>query len=453
MRKSLKYNLYMILLLVILIFKGIPSFAQNIDSLKLELNNAKNDTTKLSVLLELVENISDDNVWPIYNKQMLELSEKLIKNNNELIQKKGKKCLADAYNNIGFMYNNQGDIPNALDYFGKSLKLQEELGYKQGIAELLSNIGVIYYLQNELEKALDFYLKSLKLREEIGDKNAIANSLSNIGNLFYTQKNMSRALYYSDRSLKLQEEIGDKEGMAYSLNNLGTIYFYKNNIEDALGVYYRSKQIREEIGDEQGVAASQHNIATAYLKLAAQKGSKTINKKHLAMALSNADSSLLISKKLGFPANIRNAERLLSRIDSLRGNFSEAFEHYKQYIFYRDSITNEGTRKASIKNQLKYEFDKKEAVINEQQEKERAVAKEKDRFQQIIIISVIVGLLVVMLFAAFIFRTLKVTRHQKLIIEEKQKEILDSIHYAKRIQTSLLPTEKYIEKSLAQLNK
>ena len=40
---------------------------------------------------------------------------------------------------------------------------------------------------------------------------------------------------------------------------------------------------------------------------------------------------------------------------------------------------------------------------------------------------------------------------QKQIIEEKQKDIMDSIHYAKRIQTSLLPTEKYIDKSINRL--
>ncbi len=38
----------------------------------------------------------------------------------------------------------------------------------------------------------------------------------------------------------------------------------------------------------------------------------------------------------------------------------------------------------------------------------------------------------------------------KQIIEEKQKEILDSIHYAKRIQKSLLPSEKFIDLTLKQ---
>lgn len=42
---------------------------------------------------------------------------------------------------------------------------------------------------------------------------------------------------------------------------------------------------------------------------------------------------------------------------------------------------------------------------------------------------------------------------QKEIIEEKNKDITASITYAKRIQESLLPTEKYIDKNLKRLKK
>jgi hypothetical protein len=40
---------------------------------------------------------------------------------------------------------------------------------------------------------------------------------------------------------------------------------------------------------------------------------------------------------------------------------------------------------------------------------------------------------------------------QKRIIEEKQAEIVDSIHYARRIQGSVITSEKYIEKILKRL--
>ena len=44
------------------------------------------------------------------------------------------------------------------------------------------------------------------------------------------------------------------------------------------------------------------------------------------------------------------------------------------------------------------------------------------------------------------------TLKEKLSLEEKNKEVLDSIRYAKRIQTALLTSEKYIERKLNELN-
>jgi hypothetical protein len=72
----------------------------------------------------------------------------------------------------------------------------------------------------------------------------------------------------------------------------------------------------------------------------------------------------------------------------------------------------------------------------------------------------------VIAFSGFVFNRFRVTQKQKSIIEkqktlvdeafaqleEKNREVMDSIHYAKRIQTALLPNEKYIERKLNQLN-
>ena len=42
---------------------------------------------------------------------------------------------------------------------------------------------------------------------------------------------------------------------------------------------------------------------------------------------------------------------------------------------------------------------------------------------------------------------------QKDIVVEKQKEILDSIYYAEKIQKALITSEKYIEKTLERIHK
>ena len=76
-------------------------------------------------------------------------------------------------------------------------------------------------------------------------------------------------------------------------------------------------------------------------------------------------------------------------------------------------------------------------------------------------------LLIVVIFSLFLFKRFKVTERQKTIIEkqkklvdnaynelhEKNKEVMDSIRYAKRIQTALITSEKYIANSLNRLIK
>jgi hypothetical protein len=47
----------------------------------------------------------------------------------------------------------------------------------------------------------------------------------------------------------------------------------------------------------------------------------------------------------------------------------------------------------------------------------------------------------------------KQIQEQKKEIEQKNKDIIDSIHYAKRIQTSLMPTDKYIDRNINRNNR
>ena len=69
-----------------------------------------------------------------------------------------------------------------------------------------------------------------------------------------------------------------------------------------------------------------------------------------------------------------------------------------------------------------------------------------------------IGTVLVIVFFVFIFRSLQIARKQKDIIfaqkhlvEEKQREVLDSIYYARRIQKALMPSEWYIAKNLRSL--
>ena len=88
----------------------------------------------------------------------------------------------------------------------------------------------------------------------------------------------------------------------------------------------------------------------------------------------------------------------------------------------------------------------------------KSILKVMQKRQKIIMLSVIAVLILVLIFSIFIYRSFlqkkkanKEILYQKNIIEEKQKEILDSIYYARRIQRALITSEKYIARNLKEM--
>mgnify|MGYP002359253748 FL=1 len=437
---------------------------RTIDSLKLALKNANHDTTRCNILYEMIEAENDYKIWSVYNDQLLKLSEKgaTVSGPTTSIKIFYLKHLAGALNNIGFLSRNQGDIPKALDYYHRSLKIEEEIKNKEGIAISLSNIGVIYNYQGDIPKALDYFHKSLNIQEEIKDKLGIATSLNFIGLIYNNQGNIPKALQHFHRSLKIQEEIKDKQGFANSLNNIGNIYNNQGDIPNALEYFQMSLKIQEEIKDKDGIAGSLNSIANAML----QNG-------RVGDALDFATRSLQTAKELGYPENINAAANTLKSIYKKKNNYKDAFEMYELEIQMRDSISNTETKKASIKKQFQYQYEKKAAADSVKNAEEQKVKNAQLTAQQAQLkqektqrFALYGGLLLVVAFLGFVFNRFKITQKQKVIIEEqkvlvdnackhleeKNKEVMDSIRYAKRIQTALMTNEKYITKALEKLS-
>jgi serine phosphatase RsbU (regulator of sigma subunit) len=224
----------------------------------------------------------------------------------------------------------------------------------------------------------------------------------------------------------------------------------------------------KELEDKGGIASNLGNIGSIYTSLKKYKEAEN----YLLQALAIADSIVILKEKMHF-------EISLSELYSQTGKDKKAFEHFKNYIEARDTLINQD-KSREIMN---FEFAKKEAATKAEQEKKDVLAAAESRKQKIIIWSVISGLLLVIFFTGFIFRSLRITRKQKNIIESQkikvdetneelhkqneeilaqrneienqkhlievhQKEIVDSITYAKRIQDAILPPIELIKQKL-----
>lgn len=355
--------------------------------------------------------------------------------------------IANSLHLLAIIYGNKGDIAKSLEYQSKSLKIHESLGNKLGIAQCLNDIGVMYKEQGDLIKAIEYTTKALKLFEEAKSKDGTAIALNLLASLYYHQKNLTKSLELFNKSLQIRLELNDKRGIAECLNNIGFIYNAQADIPKALDFYHKSLKIEEEIGDKDGMTYALNHIGVIYFE-----------RKNYSKALEYCKRSMKVSEELGFPEKIRNAAEKLSEIYSAMGDHKNAVINYKLYITMRDSINNIATKKASIKTQLKYEFDKKALADSLQLAETKKLSKAqlaeseaKLKQQKTQRFALIIGLSLVLVFLGYTYvrflhsqKQKRLIEQQKIIVDQSQKKILDSINYAKKIQNSILPSSEEI---------
>ena len=292
--------------------------------------------------------------------------------------------IASAMNNIGYVFNDIGDIPNALAAFHESLIIKEKIGHKIGIVTALNNIAFMYEHQDEAAKALEAYNQALKLSEEIKDENGIADILSNIGYLYGQQNEYEKAHEYYARALKMDSLTGNLSGVASSLNNIGRILKRKGEKEKAMSHYLKSLAIRDSMNNQRAATSVLINIADLEMENGDRPG-----------AILHANQSLELAQELGYPDRISGAASLLSEIYKISKNYSMALDMYELHISMRDSINNEETQKATIRQQTKYEFEKMQLVKDQREKDQKRKAKEarqrRDNLQYSVIL---LGLLV-----------------------------------------------------------
>jgi Tetratricopeptide repeat len=470
---------------LLFMFIGTISFAQNsrLDSLlNAQQQNKLNDTNKVKTY-NLIS-------WEYFITSNLDESQKYAEKSIALATSlnflKGK---AEAINYTGNIHAQKAEYPAALNCYKKSIEIKKQINDQKGIAAGYNNIGNVLWSQGNIPEALKYQLEALKIRELIANIKGISQSFINLSNIYLSQKNYDEALKYTFKALALQKTMDDPFLLGTTYNNLGNIYSQKFDYANSTKYHLLSKECKEKVGDKYGLALTYYNIGFNQLK--------TVDFK-------NAEDNLLISLKLSTETeNTENVARIyavLSEIEIVKKNYPKAQMYSKQalsialtsdskelkqnayfvqvkndsitqnwkgayanlykWMQYKDSLMNDENSKAILQQQMQYDFDKKEAETKAAQDKKDFIATKEAQNQKNILYAVSLGLLLVLILAGIIFKSLqtnkqknKIISHQKNLVEEKQKEILASIHYAKRIQRSLLPTEKYIDKSLKRLKK
>lgn len=183
---------------------------------------------------------------------------------------------ATCYNDIGTVYEIQGNYSGALESYMRALVLQEKEFGKNHLetATSINNIGSIYDALGDYGKALDYYSEALEIQKnELGDYHPdIATSYNNIGGIYYKQGDFSNALSLLLKAMEIKEMVlgADHLVTATSYNNIGIAYDTMDKYPEALNYYYKALEVKKKVLGEYhpDIAVSYNNIGLVFIKQA-----------------------------------------------------------------------------------------------------------------------------------------------------------------------------------------
>src|SRR6218665_962347 len=355
-----------------------------------------------------------------------------------------QKSIATSYNNFGIIYFNLADYPRSIDYLQKALKIQEQLGNKYYVAACIGNLALLYDKVGEDSLALVYQQRSFNIHEEMGNKTDMVASLNHLGSLHRVKKEFPEALKDLNKALSIANEINEIKGKAESHSNFGLLYYDMGKYREAAEEFEQGLAISKQLQDKKLQSEQLVLLGNSYSAL-----------KDKAPALRAYHLALDLAKEIGSLDDQRGAATGMYQLYKKEANAADALFYHEMLTALKDSIFN--TAKNSSLNNLKMQFalDRQEHELKTKAEEELMKKEAEKKQQRIINYITVVILLVVLVFSYFLFKRIQITNSQKkiiekqkLLVETKNKEVTDSILYARRIQQTLLAQDDLLAQYL-----
>jgi tetratricopeptide (TPR) repeat protein len=345
-----------------------------------------------------IRNIATTYLWNGYNYYRLSLYADALSNFYKSLNLfrgiDDRKNLAEVYLQIGNCYEQMDSYGDASTNVYAALKLFEEMGDKEQTANAFHLIGFNYMSLNDDSDALKNLQAGLKLRTELNIRAEMAQSMTVLGALYTSMGNFSEALKYDSSSLKIFNELRTTEpwGIPMTLYSLGQNYRKlgeradvsgdkyeaRKNFNEAITSIEESRKYYEGIKDVVSVALMNNELGFTFTRLKNYSAAESCFKKSLQLPANSAYNNIFRDSYIG-----------LSLLDSISGDYKQAYQNYKKYIIYRDSLVNEETSKKSLQAKMLYESEKNEEMAKAAELKRKA-EEDAERNLQLLAIAVFI---------------------------------------------------------------
>lgn len=357
----------------------------------------------------------------------------------------------DVLVQFGNSYHMENKVDSALKYYNKALIYFQKIGNDKGIGKVYQSFSLVKRTNGDLEGAIADNKKALEIYEKINWTLGLVNINNNISNLYIDLKKTDLALIHSRKAFALSLALNDSIKYFNMMMQLGVRFNDAAKYDSSLIYLKGPLSFFERNGFNNYLLILNSNLANVYWKL----NKNTTQTKHYLY------KSLEYSNLAGTIDNIKHIYRDLAMCYIFEKKTDSAEVYFFKTLAINDSINFQKGLEVTKELETKYETEKKELQITNQTFEIEAKEKQNQQKSLIILFGTLAllgtGFFAVMAFINFrkakkanlIIENQKMEvelkneeiTHQKDLVDEKQKEIIDSINYAKRIQQAVLTGE------------
>lgn len=363
--------------------------------------------------------------------------------------------IASAYLNIATVHNNTGNKEQELSYIMKTVDIARKNDLDDILAKALFNLSVHYAYSMNFDKSEELCKELSILYKKTNDLEGFA-LLNNVrAKLAFDQNKPEEALVYLDSAMLIYKQQGFLSRVASIQLNMGQVNAEMRNYEKARKYLWDSYEVFVQINDLRYSAIALHDLSLVFSEQNLHE--KAI--RYMKKAIQICDSIGVLGLQTFYTNELAEVYKNASKVDL-------AYQAMRDYKNLNDSLSKQNSFTALREMETKFQTERKQLEIeNLQQEKalqEAEIDKEHNRSR--ILYGGLAASIILIVIVSFAFiqkkkdhqliqiqRKQLIQRNEELndqkdIVEEKNREITDSINYARKIQDAVLPPVNFIKK-------
>lgn len=353
----------------------------------------------------------------------------------------------ETYYNLGLIYAQTGKYLESANTSFKAIKYFERKKDTMNLIYQLQSIGVTYFNLDDKPSSLKFLYKAADFCIKVKDNYQLSGIYIDISTSYFDTSNVQlhdSVLKYIDKAINLSKSEKDDFHYAIGLNSLAEFYSKTHQDRKAIQMATTAMRMNEESERLLGLTQNYDVLSRSYLRI-----------NLLDSALYFARKGYDIAKQQNQKENLLSISLTISQTFEKKKMYDSSLTYHQLYFTHYQGIQKSVQLRGIAKQELMYEKENQDQLrLKEKLISQTKLEKQKQINTIVIVASILLSILLVISFVNYRQKQKASAEilKQKKLLEEKQKEIHDSIVYASRIQKSLMPTTLYLKKKLHENN-